>query len=525
MADDVNKYREKKPKACDSHITNPNLKSRYKNSKEISIEDLKYDPPKKAAEETGTLLQASDSFRDKQGTIGDQGKRVWVYPQRPKGRKYNARTIVSYILLAILVITPFIKVNGNPFMMFNIIERKFILFGTIFWPQDFIIFALSFLTIVLFIVFFTAAWGRIWCGWACPQTIFLEMVFRKIEYAIEGNANKQRNLDRLPWNREKILKKGSKHIIFYALSFLIGNLFLSYIIGVDELYKIITDPPSEHVVGLSAMIIFSGVFYFVFAWFREQACTFVCPYGRLQTVLLDKNSIVVAYDYKRGEPREKFSKKRDEDAGDCIMCKKCVQVCPTGIDIRNGTQMECINCTACMDACDAVMDKIGKPRGLIRYASEEQIEKGEKFRFTPRLKAYTGILTVLLGVITFLLVSRSNIDTRILRAKGQTYSVADDGSISNLYTMKIINKTYNPIDVKLDVPEFDERIQIVGNKDLTIQGNDVLDATFLLYIDSEELNAGNNDIKIRILKEDGELLEEQVTNFLTPRNLGGENEN
>lgn len=494
--------------------SNPSGENQKKKGKYVNMEDLSFSGSEEK-KPGGAVIDASDSFRDTQATISKKG-RVWVYPQKPQGKRYDKRKLVSYFLLAIFFITPFIRINGNPLMMFNLVERKFIIFGSIFWPQDFIILALGFLTLVLFIVLFTSAWGRVWCGWFCPQTIFMEMVFRRIEYWIEGNANKQRLLNRMPWNREKILKKGGKLAIFYALSFLIGNLFLSYIIGTDKLFQIITDPVGEHLGGLIAMIIFSGVFFAVFAWFREQACTFVCPYGRLQTVLLDKESIIVAYDYVRGEPREKFTKKRDESAGDCIDCKKCVFVCPTGIDIRNGTQMECVNCTACMDACDAVMEQINKPKGLIRYASENNIKEGKKFRYTGRMKFYTVILSILVGVIIFLLTNRSNVDTRILRAKGQTYTVTPDGHISNLFTMKSINKTYKPIKFTIRTPNYNSQIEIIGGQDLLVEGNEVINVTFLLRIPQAELKPGNNKITIELLDEDGRIYETLKTNFSSP---------
>ena len=213
------------------------------------------------------------SFRDRISTVDDSGKRIWIYPKKPSGRYYNARKVVSVVLLAILFGGPFIKIDGEPLLMLNIIERKFVIFGQIFWPQDFHLFLLGTLALVIFIVLFTVVYGRIFCGWVCPQTIFMEMVFRRIEYWIEGDYTAQRKLDKQPWNRQKILKKTSKHIIFYAVAFLIGNTFLAYIVGIEELKSIITDPPSEHVAGLTAMVLFSTAFYFVFAKFREQVCT------------------------------------------------------------------------------------------------------------------------------------------------------------------------------------------------------------------------------------------------------------
>ena len=316
----------------------------------------------------------------------------------------RARTWLSWLLLAVMFAGPFIRINGNPLLLINIVERKFVILGQIFWPQDMIMFAVALLVFITGIIVFTAAYGRLWCGWTCPQTVLMEMVFRKIEYLIEGDSHQQRALDKAPWTAGKIAKKVGKHAIFFGLSFIIGNTLLAYIIGTEQLFQIVTDNPAKHLHGLTAMILFTLVFYAIFARFREQACTFICPYGRLQSTLLDENTIVVAYDYKRGEKRgplhrgQSVEQRQAAGSGDCIACHQCVAVCPTGIDIRNGTQMECVHCTACIDACDAVMDKIGRPRGLIRYASLNGIERGERLKVTPRLVGYTVVLLAL-GVV------------------------------------------------------------------------------------------------------------------------------
>jgi cytochrome c oxidase accessory protein FixG len=385
-------------------------------------------------------INRDESFRDSVSTIDEKGKRVWLFPQKPKGKFYDARKIVSYIFLAILFVLPFIKVNGNPLLLLNVLERKFIIFGLIFWPQDFFLFGLTMLTFVVFIVLFTAIFGRLFCGWVCPQTVFLEMVFRRIEYLIEGDASEQKALARAPWDGDKIFKKASKHIIFYAISFFIANTFLAYMIGVDELYKIITDPIDQHLGGFLTIVLFSGAFYGVFAHFREQVCLVACPYGRLQGVLLDKNSIVVAYDYVRGEPRKHFRKNEERRAGDCIDCHQCVKVCPTGIDIRNGTQLECVNCTACIDACDHIMDSVGLKRGLIRYASEDNIAKKQKPRFTTSIALYSLLLLGLLTGLGFGLATRSDTETTILRTPGMLFQKQPDGRLSNLYNFKIVIK-------------------------------------------------------------------------------------
>ncbi len=310
------------------------------------------------------------TFRDSIATIGASGKREWIYPQQPKGKLYNARTIVGMVCLALMFGVPFIKVNGNPLLLFNIFERKFILFGLTFWPQDFFLLGLTMITFIVFIVLFTILFGRVWCGWTCPQTVFMEILFRRIEYWIEGDASHQKMLNKGPWNREKILKKTTKRLVFFILSFIIANTFLAYVISIDKLWIIISEPVALHIKGLSSLLVLTGVFYSVYAYFREQVCIVICPYGRLQGVLLDKKSLVVAYDYERGEPRAKIKKNETRTKGDCIDCNQCVKVCPTGIDIRNGTQLECINCTACIDVCNHMMTSVGLPEGLIRLDSE-----------------------------------------------------------------------------------------------------------------------------------------------------------
>lgn len=457
-----------------------------------------------------------ESFRDRVATMDESGRRKWIYPVQPSGRFYKYRKQVSYLLLAILFLTPFIKVGGRPLMLFNVLEGKFIFFGTVFWVQDFFIFGLTMLTLIVFLILFTVAFGRIFCGWICPQTIFMEMVFRRIEYWIEGSASKMRLRDKAPWTWDKAKVKVTKWVAFYALSFLIGNILLAYIIGVDELYQIITSPPSEHLTGFVAMIVFSGVFFFIYLWFREQICTVVCPYGRLQGVMLDRDSMVVAYDYERGEPRGKVSKKEELDLGDCIDCDLCVKVCPTGIDIRNGTQMECVHCTACMDACDSIMDKVNRPRGLIRYASEENIATKKPLTFTNRMKAYSGVLVVLLAVLSFILISRPNIETRVMRVGGQLYHLQEEeGTISNLYNLHLVNKTFNDIPVELRLLDSEGRIDIVGEKNLLVESESRTQATFFIYLPINELDGRTTQLRLGVFSGD-DLISTTKTNFLGP---------
>lgn len=463
-------------------------------------------------------IYESDDYRDHLSTLDEKGNRRWIFPKKPSGRYYNRRKIVSYILLVALFAIPFIKIGGEPFIMLNVLERKFVLFGQVFWPQDFIIFALGLITTVIFVVVFTVIYGRIFCGWICPQTIFMEMVFRRIEYAIEGNYVAQKKLKKAPWTTEKIWKKGLKHSLFLLISALIMHTFMAYIIGVDEVQKIVTSPPTENMAGFIAMIFFTGMFYFIFSRFREQVCTNVCPYGRLQGVLLDRNSVVVAYDHKRGETRGKYRKSEDRASsgkGDCIDCHQCVNVCPTGIDIRNGTQLECVNCTACIDACDSIMDRVGLERGLIRYASEEQIQNREKFRFTTRMVAYTGVLTVLIGIIATLLILRTDVETTILRTPGIMYQEQEDGRLSNLYNVKIINKTAEEMQVRLQVLEGNAEIKMVGNDNLIVGEQGVAESALFIILDREDLEGLKTDVKIGVFSGD-ERIETVTTTFLGP---------
>ena len=468
------------------------------------------------------MAPVDESFRDSITTISKEGKRNFLHPKKPKGRYYNYRSLLSYFLIAFLFIAPFLKVNGKQFILINVMERKYNIFGYTFWPQDFYLIVLAVLTGVLFIILFTVAFGRVFCGWFCPQTIFLELIFRKIEYAIEGDRPKQIKLEKMPWNQEKIIKKGSKWLIFYILSFIISNVFLAYFIGSDVLIQHLKDGPSEHLVTFIKLLFFAAVFFFVFSWFREQVCIIVCPYGRLQSVLLDNKTIIVAYDYKRGEGRAKMRKGQDREAenlGDCIDCKQCVQVCPTGIDIRNGTQLECVNCTACMDACDAVMDKVGFERGLIRYASEDAIAKGEKFKLTGRMKFYATILTILISVLGYLLFTQKDITLRVNNTRGALYQTVND-TIINTYNYKIANKTNHEIkDVSFKLLDHKGVIILPGTKTVSFEkGTMSNSATMIIKIPASEITKNKEKVKIGAFS-DGKLLDTRKVIFLGPHHF------
>jgi len=464
-----------------------------------------------------------EKFRDTIGTIDKEGKRAWVFPKKPVGKLYEYRKIVSYVLLAILVSSPFIKINGNQFLMFNVLERRFNIFVFPFWPQDLHLFVIMMLIGVVFVIFFTVAFGRIFCGWICPQTIFMEMVFRRIEYWIEGDRGKQIRLAKQDWDAEKIKKRVLKWFVFFVVSFLIANVFLAYIIGSDRLLRYIYEGPQDHISTLVSLLIFTGVFYFVFAWFREQVCIIACPYGRLQGVLLDNKSIIVAYDHKRGEREEgrsKFKKNEDREQigkGDCIDCFQCVHVCPTNIDIRNGTQLECVNCTACIDACDHMMESVDLPKGLIRYASEDNIEKKTKFKFTPRLKGYTAVLVILTGVLVGMLFLRNDVEARILRLPGQLYEHKDNNVISNVYTFKLVNKTSKEIEnVRFELLSHNGQIKVVSHDSFTVPEQGLSKGTLFIEINGSALSGDKDRVEIGVYSGD-KLIETTTAAFLGPR--------
>ena len=464
-----------------------------------------------------------EQFRDSIGTVTKEGKRSWIFPKKPSGKFYKYRTWVSYFLLTFLLSAPFIKINGNQFLLFNILDRKFNIFSFPFWPQDFHLLVISMIIGVVFVILFTVVFGRIFCGWICPQTIFMEMVFRKIEYWIDGDRGKQIRLDKQPWNAEKIRKRLLKWFIFFVISFIIANVFLAYLIGGDVLINYITGNPLNNIKTLISLIIFTCVFYFVFVWFREQVCIIACPYGRLQGVLLDNKTINVAYDFKRGERekgRSKFKKNEDRKAlgkGDCIDCKQCVVVCPTGIDIRNGTQLECVNCTACIDECDHIMESINLPKGLIRYANEENIKEKTPFKLTTRIWGYISVLIILIGVFSGMLFLRNDVEASVLRLPGQLYQHKADNIISNVYTYKVINKTTEDIEnVSFKMLSHKGNIELVSHANFMIPKQGIAEGTLFITINQAVLEGDDTKIEIGVYSNK-ELIETVITTFIGPR--------
>mgnify|MGYP003599756309 CR=1 FL=1 len=463
-----------------------------------------------------------ETFRDSVGTMDDAGKRKWIFPRKPSGKYTNYRSIVAYFLLAVFFILPFLKINGNPVLLINVIDRQFFIFGQPFFPQDFFILALGAITSIIFIILFTVVFGRIFCGWICPQTIFLEMIFRKIDYLIEGDRNKQMKLDRQEWNSEKIWKRSLKWSIFIIISLIITHWMFMYIVGYQEVFNMIKEGPFNNFTGFLVMIVFTAAFYFTFAWFREQVCTLVCPYGRLQGVLIDKQTINVYYDFKRGENRSKWRKGEDRKAegkGDCIDCNQCVVVCPTGIDIRNGQQLECVNCTACIDACDEVMVKVGLPKGLIRYATEDEIEKEVPFKFTGRMKAYSVVLLLMLGFLGFLLSNRGTMETKFIKPAGSTYFVRD-GQITNTYNYTFLNKSNKDQLVTIKIMEPAHGTVSLSTTDkILLKKDQMIKGTVNISFPEKEIKLSKQKVKMGVYDQKGELLDTFETYFEGPFKL------
>jgi len=467
-----------------------------------------------------TLDEEHETFRNELASVHKDGRRKWIYARQPSGRFYRARTLVSWLLLAFLFAAPFVTFGGQPLILLNVIERRFVLFGLVFWPQDFYLMVLFALTALVALALSTTAVGRIWCGWLCPQTVFMEMVFRKIEYLTDGSAEQQLRRDRARLTFDTIWRRVLKHAVFFGLSFAIANVFLAYIIGAPALLTIVTDPPRLHLTGLFAITVFSLLFYGVFARFREQACTLACPYGRLMSTLIDSHTITVTYDSVRGEPRGKITR-GTTGAGDCIDCGQCVTVCPTGIDIRNGIQLECVNCAACVDACDAVMQRVNRPTGLIRLTSHAAVREGRASWLTTRVKAYAAALTILGSAFVMLLAVRSDLDVLILRQPGTLYATVDASTIANFYNVQVINRTARPRTLEyVAVAPAGAGIVPLGPI-ASVTPNGVVESRLLLRVPRTSLSGPSTPVRFEV-RSNGRVIQTIDSSFLGPAVGSGE---
>jgi cytochrome c oxidase accessory protein FixG len=370
-------------------------------------------------------------------SLSTDGKRNFIYPADVKGRFTRARQIVFVALIAIYAALPWIKIGGEPAVFLDIVRRRFYLFGATFNAQD-IWMTVFLLTGAAFaLVYATALLGRGWCGWACPQTVFLEAVYRRIERLVEGPREKRIRRAHGGWTFDRVWRKAVVHAVWIVVSLVLAHVFLAYFVSVPELFSMMRHEPAEHPEAFLLVSALSSVLYFNFAWFREQFCVVMCPYGRLQSALVDPDSLVIGYDELRGEPR---GKAKDTDRGDCVDCNRCVVVCPTGIDIRNGLQMDCIACTQCIDACDDVMRRLGQPAGLIRYDSLNGLAGKPKRVVRPRILIYTALGVLGLVVATVSMRGRASFEANVLRVQGAPY-VLEAGGVRNAYRVHLVNKT------------------------------------------------------------------------------------
>jgi cytochrome c oxidase accessory protein FixG len=446
----------------------------------------------------------NDAFRDRPLILDEDGKRKWIYARKPHGKWYTRRTIVGWILLLFLIIAPFLKVHNHPFMKLDIAARTFYLFGVVIGTHDTFILALIMATTVVSVVLFTVIFGRLFCGWACPHSLFLEMVYRKIEYLFDGDyrSSKQKK-------KKTFLRTAAKYFVYLLVSFFFTNVFLSWFIGPFEVFKIASEPISMHVVGFTFMTVLSLFYFVIYSYLREQICTLFCPYGRLQGVLLDSKSIQVIYDYKRGEPRG------SKASGDCIDCKSCIAVCPTGIDIKNGSQLECVNCTACIDECNIVMQKMKRPKNLIRFDSVHGIETGKRSIINARTIAYSSVLAILFTVTVFTIVHQTKIETILLRIPGTMYQDVSPTEVSNMYELKMVNKTSDKklVDFELETPK-DGRILIM-TQPISLEPNANYSSVVQIIVPKAELKSTHSPITINV-KVGNELIETIQANFIGP---------
>ncbi|MBF0288594.1 MAG: cytochrome c oxidase accessory protein CcoG [SAR324 cluster bacterium] len=442
-------------------------------------------------------------------TLDKTGNRLWLYPQAVWGYFTKRRMIASAFLIVIYLAMPWITINGLPMIQLDVGARQFTLFGNIYWPQD--VKYLAFLVIAagISLFFFTSIAGRIWCGWACPQTVFLEFVFRKIETWLEGERNAQIAFDKAPWSMGKIARKGFKHLIFLFIAAVVANTFLAYFVGVDKVMLWMTRPPVENQTAFLFMLANLVVFYFDFAWFREQFCAVVCPYARFQSALTDEQTLQVTYDYTRGEPRGRLNKAE----GDCVDCAACVRVCPTGIDIRDGSQLECIGCARCIDACNEIMDRVSKPRHLVRYDSEARLENREQHLIRPRVIIYAILLVGLIVFFFWSVSTRPLVEFNILRPPGEPYTVLENGMVSNHLTLGIVNKDKqdHPIIVKME--GLSDAKLIIPVQPFPVPANSVRRLEIFVNIDKGKMPSGKHPILIRLLSEERELAQSSVYIF------------
>ncbi|HMO14244.1 MAG TPA: cytochrome c oxidase accessory protein CcoG [Pirellulaceae bacterium] len=429
-------------------------------------------------------------------TLEHDGSRRWLHPKLSKGRFLHRRRIVAWFLIAIFTLVPFIKVGGKPLILLDIPARQFTILGFTFLPTDTLLLAIFLVGLLLTIFLFTALFGRVWCGWACPQTVYMEFVFRPIERFFEGTAGRGGVAKKTaPW------RSVGKYAAFFAVSFYLANTFLAYFVGVEELLKWVRQSPVQHPIPFLVMAFVTCAMIFDFCFFREQLCIIACPYGRFQSVLLDQNSLIVAYDEKRGEPRGKPSRRGNPllpIVGDCVDCGNCVTTCPTGIDIRKGLQMECIHCTQCIDACNVVMKKLGREPNLIRFSSQARDRGGQGGLVRARTLVYPLMLLGIVAAFFTVLHNKKSFDVIILREPGIPFSIADDGSVRNMVRVKLTNRSDDTVTFTLTPLEPAGTTLHVHEAELLLQPRQTHEFHVGVLVDRSVFKSGKSQLMLRV---------------------------
>ncbi|GAA4438469.1 cytochrome c oxidase accessory protein CcoG [Bremerella cremea] len=433
-------------------------------------------------------------------TLESDGSRRWLFPRVSLGKYWHARRIVGFALIAIFVAIPHVRLNNKPLVLLDITERQFTIFGYTFLPSDTLLLALLMISVFLTIFLLTALLGRVWCGWACPQTVYLEFVYRPIERFFMGTSGR----GGVPSKSVPAYRKVAMYAVYLVLSMALAHTFLAYFVGTDRLRQWVTQSPFEHPGPFIVMALTTGLMMFDFVFFREQLCLIACPYGRFQSVLLDRNSLIVAYDHVRGEPRGKRKQGQElpiveEPQGDCIDCKLCVRTCPTGIDIRDGLQMECVHCTQCVDACDEIMTRINKPTGLIRYSSQEAIETGVQRFLRPRVFIYPTLLAIVVSILAYNIINKKSFDVTLIRGFGLPYSVNDAGQIENRLQVKLVNRLEEEDTFQMVLEP--NILQLDGNGPTTIAAGASETISFVVIAERKDFVVGKIPATLKITSE------------------------